>query len=139
MIRRPPRSTRPDALFPYTTLFRSLQRLLDLVALRRLRNIAHRPGLNEAQDLVAILDGGHDHHGNLRPAFTPGTQAFETLPAGPQTFQQDEVAARVAGGYLQCLAAVSGLPKLNVPFHRYTPVLGSALGETLIGGVEVLH
>src|SRR3546814_11713922 len=24
MIRRPPRSTRPDTLFPYTTLFRSL-------------------------------------------------------------------------------------------------------------------
>src|SRR3546814_13051441 len=24
-IRRPPRSTRPDTLFPYTTLFRSLQ------------------------------------------------------------------------------------------------------------------
>src|SRR3546814_1450595 len=29
MIRRPPRSTRTDTLFPYTTLFRSLLRLLD--------------------------------------------------------------------------------------------------------------
>src|SRR3546814_6638287 len=27
MIRRPPRSTRTDTLFPYTTLFRSLQQL----------------------------------------------------------------------------------------------------------------
>src|SRR3546814_14269735 len=27
MIRRPPRSTRTDALFPYTTLFRSLKSL----------------------------------------------------------------------------------------------------------------
>src|SRR3546814_16694014 len=27
MIRRPPRSTRTDTLFPYTTLFRSVQRL----------------------------------------------------------------------------------------------------------------
>src|SRR3546814_2525899 len=26
MIRRPPRSTRTDTLFPYTTLFRSMQR-----------------------------------------------------------------------------------------------------------------
>src|SRR3546814_3170966 len=26
MIRRPPRSTRTDTLFPYTTLFRSIQR-----------------------------------------------------------------------------------------------------------------
>src|SRR3546814_15020927 len=29
MIRRPPRSTRTDTLFPYTTLFRSLRELLD--------------------------------------------------------------------------------------------------------------
>src|SRR3546814_9645203 len=30
MIRRPPRSTRTDTLFPYTTLFRSLQKLLQV-------------------------------------------------------------------------------------------------------------
>src|SRR3546814_12056739 len=30
MIRRPPRSTRTDTLFPYTTLFRSGPRLLEL-------------------------------------------------------------------------------------------------------------
>src|SRR3546814_10218859 len=29
MIRRPPRSTRTDTLFPYTTLFRSLHRTVD--------------------------------------------------------------------------------------------------------------
>src|SRR3546814_7417746 len=29
MIRRPPRSTRTDTLFPYTTLFRSIRQLLD--------------------------------------------------------------------------------------------------------------
>src|SRR3546814_17065620 len=31
MIRRPPRSTRTDTLFPYTTLFRSEDRHLDVV------------------------------------------------------------------------------------------------------------
>src|SRR3546814_2108221 len=31
MIRRPPRSTRTDTLFPYTTLFRSVAALLALV------------------------------------------------------------------------------------------------------------
>src|SRR3546814_14663828 len=31
MIRRPPRSTRTDTLFPYTTLFRSSRRLIFLV------------------------------------------------------------------------------------------------------------
>src|SRR3546814_9437256 len=30
MIRRPPRSTRPDTLFPYTTLFRSVFRVRSL-------------------------------------------------------------------------------------------------------------
>src|SRR3546814_17487108 len=73
MIRRPPRSTRTDTLFPYTTLFRSsdnvgfqdfAQRILvdhrrdarradgrerhtigsDLVASNRFRNRAHEPG-----------------------------------------------------------------------------------------------
>src|SRR3546814_8467083 len=37
MIRRPPRSTRTDTLFPYTTLFRSwaaIRDLLDLAATR---------------------------------------------------------------------------------------------------------
>src|SRR3546814_13836734 len=31
MIRRPPRSTRTDTLFPYTTLFRSATRLYDAI------------------------------------------------------------------------------------------------------------
>src|SRR3546814_3815285 len=32
MVRRPPRSTRTDTLFPYTTLFRSRRRLLEAAA-----------------------------------------------------------------------------------------------------------
>src|SRR3546814_20589326 len=35
MLRRPPRATRTDTLFPYTTLFRSLQEYCPLAALRR--------------------------------------------------------------------------------------------------------
>src|SRR3546814_3113189 len=48
MIRRPPRSTRTDTLFPYTTLFRSFARLLPGKAGHRaearLRARPHRPG-----------------------------------------------------------------------------------------------
>src|SRR3546814_6323228 len=50
MIRRPPRSTRPDTLFPYTTLFRSSRR-------RRYRTLARcrscsRPECRAACDAV---------------------------------------------------------------------------------------
>src|SRR3546814_3559587 len=38
MIRRPPRSTRTDTLFPYTTLFRS--RRIDHLAIRRRHRLA---------------------------------------------------------------------------------------------------
>src|SRR3546814_9523866 len=44
MIRRPPRSTRTDTLFPYTTLFRSVERAQDALVdrLRRPRQ-RHQP------------------------------------------------------------------------------------------------
>src|SRR3546814_5100267 len=38
MIRRPPRSTRTDTLFPYTTLFRSSEALLDAESIKRFRS-----------------------------------------------------------------------------------------------------
>src|SRR3546814_2423147 len=51
MIRRPPRSTRTDTLFPYTTLFRSrLQRLVPAGRRDPLRPFVHR---KEAADAVA--------------------------------------------------------------------------------------
>src|SRR3546814_1864765 len=46
MIRRPPRSTRTDTLFPYTTLFRSGERLAR-------RAIAGMRGLEFAQQVLA--------------------------------------------------------------------------------------
>src|SRR3546814_2484337 len=49
MIRRPPRSTRTDTLFPYTTLFRSLGESHGLAA--------------EAADLLQPLDAVRDHAG----------------------------------------------------------------------------
>src|SRR3546814_3413501 len=50
MIRRPPRSTRTDTLFPYTTLFRSAQPARDVgVETIELRQQArgHHPGAHE--------------------------------------------------------------------------------------------
>src|SRR3546814_19064362 len=41
MIRRPPRSTRTDTLFPYTTLFRSVERR------HQIRSVVERPSSDE--------------------------------------------------------------------------------------------
>src|SRR3546814_12689029 len=42
MIRRPPRSTRTDTLFPYTTLFRSIDTLRDRLTRRIVDDIRRR-------------------------------------------------------------------------------------------------
>src|SRR3546814_14234354 len=68
MIRRPPRSTRTDTLFPYTTLFRSADRVdLRLVGQRRrdvLRREAarlQRIGIDVDLDLALLPARGERH------------------------------------------------------------------------------
>src|SRR3546814_18650353 len=65
MIRRPPRSTRTDTLFPYTTLFRSgqspvVEGLGFRACVRRLRAAPHRrrPALLLAAAAVVRTGGG---------------------------------------------------------------------------------
>src|SRR3546814_13446889 len=58
MIRRPPRSTRTDTLFPYTTLFRSVRqfggiRVPDVHDARR-----HHDGLRRIQKRLGVLEVG---------------------------------------------------------------------------------
>src|SRR3546814_9506372 len=64
MIRRPPRSTRTDTLFPYTTLFRSIDRPAIIEQM-----IERQPALRLAfllDDLVTSLME-HEVRTNLRP------------------------------------------------------------------------
>src|SRR3546814_14716332 len=61
MIRRPPRSTRTDTLFPYTTLFRSA--LVD--ALQKLE-ILRQPHPQGAQILLGLPWREFDHECPLR-------------------------------------------------------------------------
>src|SRR3546814_14293177 len=76
MIRRPPRSTRTDTLFPYTTLFRSGLRRLDI---ERALGDVHAARQDARPRLVdrAVGAGGGDAHllvavGGLRPGATGG-------------------------------------------------------------------
>src|SRR3546814_4240094 len=48
MIRRPPRSTRTDTLFPYTTLFRSVSDMAADTPVRAM-TLEHYPGMTERQ------------------------------------------------------------------------------------------
>src|SRR3546814_19397320 len=62
MIRRPPRSTRTDTLFPYTTLFRSQLRGIIGVAVGEMPDagIAVRPARNGAQMIDQMAKTGSE-------------------------------------------------------------------------------
>src|SRR3546814_4751391 len=57
MIRRPPRSTRTDTLFPYTTLFRSVLRLSLQLRIKRV-------AVAVQTEVVAQPAALHDIHGD---------------------------------------------------------------------------
>src|SRR3546814_4258609 len=73
MIRRPPRSTRTDTLFPYTTLFRSLRdayRLLFTgdsgIAENAARARAAHPDSAAVGRLMAFIDRSEEHTSELQ-------------------------------------------------------------------------
>src|SRR3546814_5173213 len=77
MIRRPPRSTRTDTLFPYTTLFRSFV-------------ILHRCGADFYFLLVSVWRGSNElweaewyQHGDM-PAFAPFDSAYHPHAGAPR-------------------------------------------------------
>src|SRR3546814_14158490 len=91
MIRRPPRSTRTDTLFPYTTLFRSefsrrlgrvdrggrIEAIVAIAAGRR-RGLAEMP----EQDRAAA-PRGLDHGARRRPPRAPARPPLGLDPAHP--------------------------------------------------------
>jgi serine/threonine-protein kinase HipA len=80
MIRRPPRSTQPTTLFPYTTLFRS-----DFLALARTIGVSAGDAETAIADLTACV--ADRAHGLQLPAFAAGAEAAKTA--------QDKVIALV--------------------------------------------
>src|SRR3546814_10074074 len=66
MTRRPPRSTRTDTLFPYTTLFRSHGTARSRPANRHCRHECDR-GRPSAALCEALLAGEHPDHGDHLP------------------------------------------------------------------------
>src|SRR6056297_4285695 len=94
MIRQPPRSTRTDTLFPYTTLFRSLPMLLGcLTGLpRALLDDRVQPLVEPGGGFEhAILELAEEGHGRRGLSFTNATHLIRragrwkcaSLPRGP--------------------------------------------------------
>src|SRR3546814_5388777 len=107
MIRRPPRSTRTDTLFPYTTLFRSLRRLgapevvelgaLDAVAEALVLREFVEQGRHPPGEALGLPDAGE---GALRVAVEPGAVVLSV----PVDQRAGEV-VDVGGGEVQALGA----------------------------------
>src|SRR3546814_3647356 len=66
MIRRPPRSTRTDTLFPYTTLFRSLILLDHAADARNLGNTGHRLQLVAQEPVLQGSERSEEHTSELQ-------------------------------------------------------------------------
>src|SRR3546814_15719806 len=99
MIRRPPRSTRTDTLFPYTTLFRSLEtKLTQLARLEEMKIRGEQDELDSERDrLIATLG----------PQAKLKKRLQDELQADAKKFGDDRRSPHVAREHAQALAAAS--------------------------------
>src|SRR3546814_2845247 len=91
MIRRPPRSTRTDTLFPYTTLFRS--GVGEPIACSR-RVLKRSATVKELNGRVAIITGGGSGIGRAT-AIALAEAGVSILLAGRRQAQLNAVAAHI--------------------------------------------
>src|SRR3546814_9780272 len=109
MIRRPPRSTRPDTLFPYTTLFRSRFTVDTVGALRRRFPRVRFVWLMGADNLIQM------------PHWRRWPQLFATVPvavfARPDYVFQ-AMAGKVAHRFRQDRVPLSGAGDLAAQIGR---------------------
>src|SRR3546814_20246013 len=110
MIRRPPRSTRTDTLFPYTTLFRSLHdRLPRIMDCRSVRTTIVMPVYDAHEHVAACLDSV------LRNTELGGVDSLLVI--------DDASTGPDIGPLLESLA---GMPGVRVARHAENLALGRA-------------
>src|SRR3546814_15475325 len=83
MIRRPPRSTRTDTLFPYTTLFRSLGDVATIQLGPEIRRgIAELDGEGEVAGGIVVLRQGADARSAISAVEAKLNDLKKSLPPG---------------------------------------------------------
>jgi glucose-6-phosphate isomerase len=104
MIRRPPRSTQPTTLFPYTTLFRSLAIAIGADNFRALlagahamdRHFAEAPLARNLPTLLGLIDVWYrNFHGFTSRSVAPYHQGLRRLPAYLQQLEMESNGKRV--------------------------------------------
>src|SRR3546814_8620798 len=106
MIRRPPRSTRTDTLFPYTTLFRSRVPHVDDSAGERLARVrAHRTANDQRFVVVGIV--GLEDAFNYRSTFQE-VRPLDRRRRGPRALRL----AFDAGAVQENIQKQRGFPRL---------------------------
>src|SRR3546814_20147090 len=125
MIRRPPRSTRTDTLFPYTTLFRSLEDATDDVQERGLARAARAeqrhdlPRIDLEAHVAQRVDAGLPLSEMLRDIAHMNERGF------PDRIAHDHPPSAVAGSTLRA----SRTPRALEPTHQRTPAAATT-GKT---------
>src|SRR3546814_14541864 len=126
MIRPPPRSTRTDTLFPYTTLFRSVLSIAEMhtdpqALAREMIVTTNHPVAGRVDTLGLPVKFSATPGGIAQPAPLLGEHSREVL--AELGFSAAEIARMVDAGAVIAaeLPAASCLPTLEFPSTRPTP------------------
>src|SRR3546814_11204022 len=137
MIRRPPRSTRTDTLFPYTTLFRSF-----LGAVQPLHRKAQQPLARCAApfDLraPAFLYPGVVHH--RQQCFGRALDEDDMLAPGAAMERRHEAMRRIARDFIQAFPFIAALvrPEVDLAGDGQLTALPRTRKDTRRGGNSVV-
>src|SRR3546814_5849864 len=115
MIRRPPRATRSDTLFPYTTLFRSLVAIFDLGSGKVMQHHLHHAELVQ----VGVEQRSNYHDGAVRARFVSSHHSISNPPPRPghRTTPRSEEHPSELQSLMRISYAVFCLNKKNIKHH----------------------
>src|SRR3546814_7639677 len=125
MIRRPPRSTRTDTLFPYTTLFRSARAIVDghIILSRQLAEQGVYPAIDVARSLSrTMVDSVDPEHAAAAARFRQLWSLYEEnrdlMLMGAYVAGADPVLDTAIARHADQLAYVSQPAKAQVDLDR---------------------